>query len=90
MSDTAIPSAEAIRRVLLRSLPGQLSADALVDQLPLADIAGLDSIGLVEVLFDCEREFNVTVCDELLAHGNISIGSLVEAITRASGGVRPE
>ena len=73
----------------LRWLPRQLSPDALIDRLPLADIAGLDSIDVVEVLLDCEREFNVTVCDELLEQGNISVGSLIEAIARAAGGERP-
>jgi acyl carrier protein len=89
MSETAIPSAEAVRRVILRCLPGQLSPDTLVDGLPLADIAGLDSIDVVEVILACEHAFDVTVCDALLAQGNVSVTSLIEAIARASGGERP-
>jgi hypothetical protein len=90
MRNAAVPTAEAVRRVILRRLPSPLSADVLLDDLLLADVPGLDSIGVIEVLFDCDAEFNVSVCDPLLEQGNITVGSLVEATARASGRERPE
>jgi acyl carrier protein len=89
MSDRAVPPADAVRRVILRRLSSPPSADALLDHVLLADVPGLDSIGVIEVLFDCDEEFRVTVCDALLEQGSITVGSLVEAIAQASGHERP-
>lgn len=50
-------------------------------ELPLgADGLGLDSIGLVEVLLECEDAFGVSIAIETLAGPPLTVGSLVETL----------
>ncbi|MGZ7040339.1 MAG: phosphopantetheine-binding protein [Thermoanaerobaculia bacterium] len=64
--------------VILRAHVGGVE---LRPDLPLGGSGlGLDSIALVEVLVDCEKEFGVTIADEILDQPSFTVGFLVERI----------
>ena len=70
-----------VRVLLLKQLPRGTDPATLVEDLPLGTSgAGLDSIAMVELLLDCEQLFAVTVSEQILAEGNLTLGGLVQTI----------
>lgn len=72
---------EALREVLAQH-PG-IDVDGLGDASRLADI-GLDSLTMLEVLYDVEQRFGVAMDVEAMA-GCETAGALVDHLTRAVG-----
>jgi acyl carrier protein len=84
------PAVGEIRRLLLRHLPPVWSESDLADHLPLgADGLGLDSVGLVEFLLDCEKEWGLPFPAELLGQEGLSVGRVIAHFRQGSPGDGP-
>ncbi len=70
-----------VRTLLLRHLPRGTDPGPLVEAVRLgSEGAGLDSIAMVELLLDCEQRFAITISDQILADGSLTLGGLVQAV----------
>lgn len=70
-----------VRALLLKRLPRGIDPATLVETTRLgSEGAGLDSIAMVELLLDCEQRFTMSISEEVLADGNLTLGSLVETV----------
>jgi acyl carrier protein len=73
-----------VRDLLARRTGGMLEAAALSDHIPLGvDGIGLDSVAIVELLLECETEFDVRLPPDLFDGGPVTVGALVAAVEAA-------
>jgi cytochrome P450/acyl carrier protein len=80
---TASTPASGVRVVIVRRVPLQ-SVDEIGDEMPLgADGLGLDSVGVVELLLECETAFGVRLPADLAEAGGLTVGRLVAVVGQA-------
>lgn len=69
-----------VRSHLLRlELPGEIAGDLSL----LKHGAGLDSIAVVEVLFDCEKAFDISISHDLFNETDITMNDVVRVVRDA-------
>ena len=61
-----------------------LDVSAIELNTPLADL-GIDSLGLAELMFDIDDEFNIEISDEQMVKLN-TVGDLIEQIEQEISG----
>jgi len=75
--------ADAVRAVMALRVPG-LDAASVSDDAPIgSEGLGLDSIGFVELLLECEAACGVVLPRELLAGAPLTVGRLIGAVRDA-------
>jgi acyl carrier protein len=80
-----VPSADDVRRLILRRVKFPMAIDDLTDDRPLGEAGvGLDSIGLVELLLDCESAFGLRVPDSVLDGDSVTVGAVIHALEAAA------
>jgi acyl carrier protein len=91
--DRIVPAARVaepgvgVRELIAHRVAGTDGHAALADDVPLgADGLGLDSVGVVELLLDCETAFGVRLPPDLAEAGRLTVGRLVGLVGHAIGG----
>lgn len=70
--------AVVLRRLVGERLPVSMRGQAVADDLPLGSRgAGLDSIGLVELLLDCEAALGLPFPAEVFDNGPLTVARLI-------------
>ena len=71
-----------VYEVLAAHWPGRFREDQLADHVSLgSDGLGLDSIEIVELLFECEEAIGASIdADALLDAGPLTIGDLIDRL----------
>ena len=78
MSDTSTPPSVTARLTAMAARRSALDVSAIELNTPLADL-GIDSLGLAELMFDIDDEFNIEISDEQMVKLN-TVGDLIEQI----------
>ena len=84
MSDTSTPPSVTARLTAMAARRSGLDVSAIELNTPLADL-GIDSLGLAELMFDIDDEFNIEISDEQMVKLN-TVGDLIEQIEQAISG----
>jgi acyl carrier protein len=87
MLNSGIPNLrERLERLVRATLPQRSSAVALRDELDFRRDLGLDSMGLVELVFRVEREFGVDIIERASGLGAIyTVGDLLDFVACCTG-----
>ena len=84
MSDTSTPPSVTARLTAMAARRSGLDVSAIELNTPLADL-GIDSLGLAELMFDIDDEFNIEISDEQMVKLN-TVGDLIEQIEQEISG----
>jgi acyl carrier protein len=80
----------AVKRVMIRYMPGCAHPDDVPDDEPLAAI-GIDSLRSIDLLLDLESTFGITFPDEVITADNFSTAArIATTIANVFTAVRPE
>jgi acyl carrier protein len=76
----------AVRAIIGRRVASAAAADDLADDVALgADGLGLDSVGVVELLLECEAAFGIRLPADLAESGGLTVGHLAGLVRSAIG-----
>jgi acyl carrier protein len=76
-----------VRQLIAHRVSSPGGPGVLADDVPIgADGLGLDSVGVVELLLDCETAFGVRLPPDLAEAGSLTVGRLVALVGNAIDG----